>query len=289
VQFDRVIIVDWSAAGTPTSATNKANSIWVGVASLGGASEQTHHRTRHAAEAHLNTLIAERRPQERLLIGFDFAFGYPSGFAATLTGQGSAQAVWAWLSRYIRDSQANANNRFEVAAQINAMFLAPGPFWGHPRGWSDSRLPDRKSGISYADLGLAQMRQVEARVPGAKSPWMLYNPGAVGSQSLMGLPLIHRLTQRNDVAVWPFSTEPAPIVLAEVYPSLLGKLPASTGLVLDQAQVKLLSEALLWLSRQDRLGQLFVVPGDLAPDEGWILGADQAQLLHDAALQGCRG
>ena len=288
MQFDRVIVVDWSAAATATSATNTANAIWIGVAS-GRESVQTHHRTRVAAEAHLNVLIGERSPQERLLIGFDFAFGYPSGFAAMLTGQATAPAVWAWLARHIRDSQANANNRFEVAAQINAMFASPGPFWGHPRGWSDPRLPARKSGISYSDLGLAAMRQVEARVPGAKSPWMLYNPGAVGSQSLMGLPLIHRLTQRDDVAVWPFSTEPAPIVLAEVYPSLLSKLPAATGLVLDRAQVKLLSEALLWLSDQNRLGQLFVVPDDLAPDEGWILGADQAQLLHHAALQGSLG
>jgi len=28
--FDRVIVVDWSAANLPTSATNRANAVWIG-------------------------------------------------------------------------------------------------------------------------------------------------------------------------------------------------------------------------------------------------------------------
>ena len=81
MRFDRVIVVDWSAANLPTSATNRANSIWVGCHDAEGGIEW-HHRTRAAAEAQIVTLITAAQAQgQRLLVGFDFAFGYPAGFA----------------------------------------------------------------------------------------------------------------------------------------------------------------------------------------------------------------
>ena len=55
MRFDRVIVVDWSAANLPTSATNRANSIWVGCHDAEGGIEW-HHRTRAAAEAQIVTL-----------------------------------------------------------------------------------------------------------------------------------------------------------------------------------------------------------------------------------------
>ena len=50
MRFDRVIVVDWSAANLPTSATNRANAIWIGCHDAEGGIEW-HHRTRAAAEA----------------------------------------------------------------------------------------------------------------------------------------------------------------------------------------------------------------------------------------------
>lgn len=283
--FDRVIVVDWSAANLPTSATNRANAVWIGCHDAEGGAEW-HHRTRAAAEAQLVTLIDTARASGmRLLIGFDFAMGYPAGFAARLTGTARAEAVWAWLAAAITDAD-NRNNRFEVATRINASFPGgPGPFWSHPAGQSWPGLPFRRAGIDYAALGLAEGRLAEVAVPRAKSPWMLFNPGSVGSQSLLGLPMIHRLSQRPGVAVWPFAAPEAPVVLAEVYPPLLAGpvaiLANAEGLTADQAQVRLLSRALHRLARADRLAPLFDAP-PAALEEGWILGAGQAPLLAEA-------
>ena len=287
--FDRVIVVDWSAANLPTSPTNRANAVWIGCHDAEGGAEW-HHRTRAGAEAQLVTLIDTARTEGlRVLIGFDFAMGYPSGFAARLTGEPRAQEVWRWLAQAITDVD-NRNNRFEVATRINALFPeGPGPFWSHPLGQSWPGLPFRRAGIDYAGLGLSEIRAAEAAVPRAKSPWMLFNPGSVGSQSLLGLPMIHRLSQLPGVAVWPFATPDAPVVLAEVYPSLLAGpvaiLANADGLTADQAQVRLLSRALFQLARADRLGALFDAPHE-AEEEGWILGADHAPLLAEALTWG---
>ena len=283
--FDRVIVVDWSAANLPTSPTNRANAVWIGCHDAEGGAEW-HHRTRAGAEAQLRTLIDTARASgQRVLIGFDFAMGYPAGFAARLTGKASAPAVWRWLAEAITDTD-NRNNRFEVATRINALFPeGPGPFWSHPSGQSWPGLPFRRAGIDYAALGLSEARAAEAAVPRAKSPWMLFNPGSVGSQSLLGLPMIHRLSQRPEVCVWPFDRPDAPVVLAEIYPSLLAGpvaiLANGEGLTADQAQVRLLSRSLYRLARADRLLRLFEAPPE-ATEEGWILGAHHAALLAEA-------
>lgn len=291
MRFDRVIVVDWSAANLPTSPTNRANSIWIGCCDIEGGIEW-HHRTRAAAEAQIVTLIETARYDGvRLLVGFDFAMGYPAGFAARLTGSATALAVWCWLAEAIEDAPDNQNNRFAVAARINATFPeGPGPFWSHPTGQVWPGLPYRRFGIDYPALGLAEARAAEVAVPRAKSPWMLFNPGSVGSQSLLGLPMIHRLSQTPGIAVWPF--EPvmdAPVVIAEVYPSLLAGRVATIanaeGLPADQAQVRLLSRALFNLSGQNGLDPLFSAPA-IAAEEGWILGAGHQHLL-DGALE-CR-
>ncbi|MFZ1468495.1 MAG: molybdopterin guanine dinucleotide synthesis [Paracoccaceae bacterium] len=285
--FDRVIVVDWSAANLPTSLSNRANAVWLGCHDSEGGAEW-HHRTRASAEEQIIALIDTARVTgQRLLIGCDFAFGYPAGFAQRLTGQTSAPAVWAWLAAAVSDGPNNVNNRFDVASWINAGFAeGPGPFWSYPSGQDWPDLPYRRSCIDYDALGLAEHRQAEAAATGAKSPWMLFNPGSVGSQSLLGLPMIHRLSQRPGVAVWPFQpVETAGVVLAEVYPSLIAGPVAieanQHGLTRDQSQVRLLSRALWRLAQAGQLAPLLEVPPDAA-EEGWILGANDPALLAQA-------
>ena len=286
MRFDRVIVVDWSAANLPTSPTNRANAIWIGCHDAEGGIEW-HHRTRAAAETQIGTLIDTALADGvRLLVGCDFAMGYPAGFAARLTGVPKAPAVWNWLARAITDAPDNRNNRFEVAARINAAFPeGPGPFWSHPTGQHYPGLPDRRTGIDHATLGLAPSRAAEAVVLQAKSPWMLFNPGSVGSQSLLGLPMIRRLAQSPGVSVRPFDPAPAPVVIAEVYPSLLAGpvaiLANAEALPADQAQVRLLSRALYMLAQRGRLAPLFDAP-PAAAEEGWILGAGHGPLLAEA-------
>jgi hypothetical protein len=290
LQVDRVLVVDWSAANLPTSATNRANAIWLGCHDAEGGAEW-HHRTRASASAQIDTLIDTATEQnQRLLIGFDFAFGYPAGLTPRLTGTDNTRALWHWLATHIEDAPDNRNNRFAVAQSINALFPeGPGPFWSHPADQHWPGLPPIRKGIDYAALGLSEHRAAETATPGAKSPWMLFNPGSVGSQSLLGLPLIHRLCQRPGTAVWPFdppeSLQSAPLILAEIYPSLLAGPVAIEAnrhnLPRDQAQVRLLSRALWHLARTNTLAPLLESPAQAAT-EGWILGANDPALLARA-------
>jgi len=273
-----VAIVDWSAASTPSPARPSADAIWIGTC-VDGTVETRYFRTRQAAETALHDLIATGD----WLVGCDFAFGYPTGFAERLTGTPEAPAVWQWFEREITDSPANANNRFAVAAGINRRL---GPlFWGRPAGLDLPDLPPRKP-TRYADLGLAERRRVERDLRGTHPVWKLYTTGAVGSQVMMGLPMIARLARQPGVSVWPFQP-PARVTLAEVWPSLLAaavarQLPAFGG-IRDAAQVALLSRALWRLGAEGRLDPLLAPPpGDTPADEGWILGAGHSTTLSEA-------
>ncbi|PLL14340.1 molybdopterin-guanine dinucleotide biosynthesis protein B [Tabrizicola sp. TH137] len=282
-RFDTVAIVDWSASNGPSPAKPSADAIWIGTASATGT-EARYFRTRAEAEAHLAALMdTEQAAGRRLLIGFDFPMGYPKGFAARLTGQGDPRALWHWLADRITDD-GNRNNRFAVADAINAS-IGKGPFWGRPARLPLPHLPERKA-VDYPALALPERRAVERQVPRAQPVWKLYTTGSVGSQALMGLPMIHRLSRRPGVAVWPFDPPArAPAVLAEVYPSLLAPLVAQQPGIKDAAQVTLLARALHRLSQEGALDPLLALPdiADIA-EEGWILGAGhEAALLQAAA------
>lgn len=277
MRFDRVIVVDWSASNVPSPARETADAIWIGVQDRAGVTAQ-YHRTRHAAEDFIRAQIVQTLAAgERALIGFDFPLGYPAGFAHALTGMPRARSIWAYLAAQITDTPANHNNRFQVANAINAPFGA-GPFWGRPAGLNLPHLPAKKA-VDYTALPFAERRYVETLIPRAQPVWKLFTTGSVGSQSLMGLPMIHRLSQITGVSVWPFDPPTAPIVLAEVYPSLLAPAVSASGdAIKDRAQVLLLARALAGLSA-DAMARL------LAPqhaEEGWILGAGRTDLLAAA-------
>lgn len=286
-RFDAILIVDWSSSASPSPARHSANAIWTGLAEAGSVSA-TYHRTRAEAEraiqATLGALVADGR---RALVGFDFAFGYPQGFAAALSGHAHAFAVWDWLEDAIEDGPENANNRFEVADRINAGFPGRGPFWGHPQGRSFAHLSmrDEREGHGVAET----LRQTERAADGQpKSVFKIAYAGSVGGQSLVGLPLLARLRRRFEgrLGAWPFEAHALDreIVLAEVYPSLIRKAVPAGG-VRDEAQVRQLAAALARLDREGRIGALFAAAssGERLHEEGWILGVGAEPLLRAAA------
>lgn len=281
--FDRVIVADWSAAGTLSPARPSANAIWIGVSDAGGT-ETRYFRSRASAEAFLTDAVSTA--QGRLLIGFDFPMGYPQGFAGYLTGVAQARAVWGWLAQHLSDAPDNRNDRFATAARINTLFGGlsggAGPFWGRPRSLPLPSLPETKA-VDYAGLGLAERRQVETVVPRAQPVWKLYTIGAAGGQGLVGQPMIHRLAALPAVAVWPFDSPDAPVVLAEVYPSLMARaVAADAAQIKDEAQVRLLSRALWRLSQSGGLAPLFTTPATpVTTEEGWILGAGHGPRLEE--------
>ena len=254
--------------------------------------------TRAAAEARL-VAVAEQAlaAGERLLIGGDLIFGFPRGFAGALTGQPEALSVWAWLAARLEDGPDNANNYRALAALANATFPGEGPFWGNAAKAEVPGLPRRKPAMP---AGLSEYRETDlaCRAPGVNptSVWQLAGAGAVGAQSLTGLPVLQRLRTRfgEAVSVWPFEAPDSPVVLAEIYLSLLSAevralCAEDPAMVPDEAQVRLLAQALLSLSGRDALAPLFAVdqPPALLAEEGWTLGAGQQMELR-AALPATR-
>jgi len=292
--FDAYLIVDWSANATPKRG---ADSIWYCLIQRHGHGLRRGHlcnpATRHQARDEIADILKNLTADgQRVLAGFDFPNGYPAGFARAAGFAGPPwRAVWDGLDALIQDGANNVNNRFAVAAALNERISGgPFPFWGCPSHRQNAVLSARKT-HAY-DEKMRERRHCEAWLPRSQPCWKLYTTGSVGSQSLVGIPVLKALRDDPELApktlVWPFETGLAPpdpgqpwqIILAEVYPSIL-KIKAKTGEIKDAVQVETIAR---YLARRDGRGEL---AGDLAgPDslsrmdraligdeEGWILGA----------------
>jgi hypothetical protein len=290
--FDRYITVDWSASNRPKGGKD---SIWVCDAPAAGQPLTWNIRTRSAAEAHVRgLLVGAVGRNERVLVGFDFPYGFPAGFARALGLQGQPwRAIWHYLAANVMDDQPrpNNNNRFDVASRINAA-LPLQVFWGRPSSMGHlAALSAKRNLVAYQVPGgpqcLAEWRDIEQvlRRNGSHphSVWKLLGVGSVGSQALTGIPVVSRLRhdpQLGQVSqVWPFEVavpalppgRPA-IVHAEIWPSL-APVAVVPSQVKDEAQV--IAQATAYRS-QDRAGTLAALFGaaqlPTAREEGWILG-----------------
>lgn len=286
MSYDLVIAVDWSARSKPSPVTPTKDSIFICVGRRDGVGHPTYHRTRFAAIAYIRGLLdAALAAGERVFLGFDFAFGYPAGFARALTGRGGALAVWDWLAERIEDAPDNSNNRFDVAGQMNRVFPGEGPFWGCPHGRDVPDLPER--GSVRKGHGMAERRLVEGIVPSAQPVWKLFTTGSVGSQTLMGVPHLARLRAEYGAAmqVWPMESgwraPEAPITLAEIYPTLMkwrrliplqARFPDEMYHIPDAVQVRDVVECIVTMQALSEWPRVFGGEGD-PTEEGWIFGA----------------
>ncbi len=83
--FDAYIAVDWSARGNPSPRRPSPDAIWISETDPTGTGV-VYVRTRSAAMHLLRSrLVAHVEAGRRVLAGFDFAFGFPQGFAAAIT------------------------------------------------------------------------------------------------------------------------------------------------------------------------------------------------------------
>lgn len=285
--FDSYIMVDWSAVATRKRG---ADSIWwsLGTWCEGRLQEEPPQNpaTRAAAMATLTDLLVDLSEQgKRVLIGFDFPFGYPAGFAERLALNGDVpwRATWQLLADMLDDAPDNANNRFDVAAALNER-LARGSearFWGHPHNRSYRGLGPRKPAMKEG------RRRAEQRVRQAKTVWQLNGAGSVGGQVLTGLPRLLALRDEprlaGRIAVWPFETglrAPAPrggdVVIAEVYPSLVPPDPSEA--VKDAGQVRAVVQHLATHDADGTLADLFT-GGDLSADDRMAIETEEAWIL----------
>jgi precorrin-8X/cobalt-precorrin-8 methylmutase len=270
-----LVVVDWSANSAPKRGRD---SIWIAVRDSSGVI-LSNPSTRFEAEAILADLLAA---DARTLVGVDFSLGFPVGTAGSLGLDGPSWAsMGAELGRLVEDDARNCNNRFQVASTLNArMGGAAGPFWGCPPKAASASLTTTKPPPGP----LAEWRTVESALRGQGhrpfSSWQLLGAGTVGSQSLLGIPMMMRLRERfgGRLAVWPFEPIDRAIVVAEVWPSLL-PLDPTVASIRDAAQVLGVAEWLVGLDLAGGLDDLFCLD-NLAPEvhdvvageEGWVLG-----------------
>jgi hypothetical protein len=305
--FDAYIFVDWSSRNGLGPAQPTRGAIWIGeLAPDQHTADETYCRGRQHAVAHLRErLHAHVRQRRRVLVGFDFPYGYPAGLTACL-GISEAprwRAVWDLLSTEIADDERNRSNRFEVAASLNERLGGgPGPFWGCPGESWEPQLTRRMLGLfeypfRTAAGTLRRLRLTEEPSRGVQETWKLAGAGSVGSQALVGIPWVRSLRDDPGLAgvsvVWPFETgftsRPAPahgprIVHAEIWPGIIPSADvadevAATGAIRDQAQVRLMCR---WAGDEDRKGALGAWFDTTTLDatqrrlvveeEGWILG-----------------
>jgi precorrin-8X/cobalt-precorrin-8 methylmutase len=291
MMFDAFVMVDWSAATVPRTGRD---SIWICWHEKDG-DRFKNPSTRYAAKALLTEWLAAAWANgKRVLIGFDFPFGYPAGFAAKLNLPGAPwRAVWDEIARLLKDDERNGNNRFDIAADFNQRVSnGPFPFWGCPAGKSG---PFLKPTFHRAHDGteLAERRLVDRRdyMPGAQPCWKLCYTGSVGSQALTGIPIVRALRDyppwRQQACVWPFETglagpASAQLVFAEVYPSLWQHGDEKPK---DKAQVLAVCRFFAERDRSGELATLFAGDPSLTSEqrfrveteEAWTLGVTAAR------------
>jgi hypothetical protein len=183
----RIVAVDWSGAMRGAS-----RSIWLAEAADERLVRLESGRTR---EQVCDFLAAEAAKDPELVVGLDFAFSLPAWFLQRL-GIAAAPELWEQLDRigedWIRDP--------------------PAPFWRSQR-----RAPE-----SAPDDWQWRRTELEAESSAgirAKSVFQLVGAGHVGTGSLRGMPILHRL-RAHGFRVWPFD-EPAFPLVVEIYPRLL--------------------------------------------------------------------
>lgn len=308
--FETYILIDWSARSNLASIRPSADAIWVGelTPSFNELNEK-YFRSRQACFHFIvERLLYHFRYNHRVLLGFDFAYGYPKGFASALylpaDNNSAWWNIWTELATRIADADDNANNRFIVASELNcfAGSGAGGPFWGVPAGQATEHLYPNSPGFPFnAKNGsnLERLRITEIRLRQVQETWKLYGAGSVGGQTLLGIPYLHRLRSHIDFAersaVWPFETNftsaPTPkkgsyVVHAEIWPGVVKDVVASIienqkTSIRDQIQVRAMCQWAADLDLKNELGQLFSTPNGLDKEqiktciehEGWILGA----------------
>lgn len=180
----RVLGIDWSG-----DARAPQRKRWIAEAVDGSLVDVRRGDVTEAMAAEIIRL-ADEGP---LVAGLDFAFSFPSWFAAVI-GAGDVRDLW------------------RIAAENGERWLGEcePPFWGR-----NTRRPpqaDDQPGL----------RRTDSESPFvAKSVFQIGGAGAVGTGSIRGMPLLAMLADAG-FSIWPFDDASERMVI-EIYPRLLTK------------------------------------------------------------------
>jgi hypothetical protein len=186
-----LVAIDWSGR-----SDDKGQTTWMAVIEDRVFARLENGRSRPELR---DELIRMRGRAGRLVVGIDFAFGFPQWYAQA-KGWKCGRDIW------------------RAAAQDGEQWLtsqAP-PFWGRT-----TKRPQLQGDA---------LRRTERQVDGSpRSVFQIGGAGAVGTGSIRGMAVLHELAEAG-FAVWPFEP-PGDATIIEIYPRLLtGKVVKSSAL-----------------------------------------------------------
>jgi len=185
-----LVAVDWSGR-----ADDRGRTMWMAVVEDGEFCRLENGRSRPEL---CDELIRLRGRSGRLVVGIDFAFGFPQWYAKA-NGWTCGRDIW-------RAANRDGESWLKSAAA---------PFWGRT-----TKCPQHPGDA---------LRRTERAVGGSpRSIFQIGGAGAVGTGSIRGMAVLHELAG-NGFAVWPF--EPAGVAtVIEIYPRLFtGKVVKSSA------------------------------------------------------------
>ena len=207
--FDFYIMVDWS--GATRRRGMRADTIWIAYGGIETENPTTvsPFSPTEAIDIVHSVLDQQSRKMLRVLLCFDFAYGFPRDFSTALqtaTGKTDAAlpwlAAWQYLSEAIKDDEGsvlhrkptNRSNRFDVANTINSLLsLSPeaaGPFWCASPEEAYLYIPQSRPHQPFQTgqgFLIQSLRFTDQRARSG-TPFRLFGTASVGSQSLTGIP-----------------------------------------------------------------------------------------------------
>ncbi len=136
---------------------------------------------------------------------------FPKGTSAALKLNGAPwRSVRDFLLKEMKDKPDNTNNRFALAARMNRLMSGgPFPFWGCSKKDELTTLSVKKS-REHGKGDVPEYRIAEEIAMGAKKGrpqpvWKIAYAGAIGGQTMTGIPAIERLREKFPaLKIWPF-------------------------------------------------------------------------------------
>lgn len=193
----RVVAVDWSGA-----KVGPEKRIWLAEVVGGEVVRLEDGRSRaEVIDEVISIGAASRLAQEHLVVGLDFAFGFPIAIANRMFADLDSRSVWS----AVRDEGEDWLRECEP------------PFWGRP----GKPNPHGERGILETRFE-AQFRATELalRAEGLspKSILQIGGAGSVGTGSLRGMPHLLTLAEAG-FSIWPFD-EATDLTVFEMYPRI---------------------------------------------------------------------
>ena len=217
MEFEKYIAIDWSGAyKTPTEKIQvaKYDPETQTVSLVRSPTQRAPGRNKWSREEVLR-YVQRQIAKRRVLIGFDFAFGYPycnenAYFPGKDTSPANVQNLWKTVDEFCRANDGrdfyggqfyrDDGSHFKCYYKYNGF---EGDRWA-PR----LRVTDRQAGCA-------------PRVD-PSSVFNCYGQKNVGTGSLAGMRFLRRLQQDTNIAIWPFKTPDPPdcSTVVEIYPSV---------------------------------------------------------------------